>query len=225
MRTSAVAMAIALVLGLVASAPAEAEAPRVWYAERISTGDAPMRVQHYWSKGPRLRSETVVRGRPIVTIVSGERYVMIDRLARRGISIQRSPKAIQEDAGRGRPFGNELDGILAGGGELVGSEQRSGLACDLYRLTDSSARRELCVTQDERRLPLFGRVRFRATGDTTEIHYADWIWDQLEIHDAFFQPEPDVALEHIGYDDYLRRATEEQLFLVPPLHGELLHGS
>jgi hypothetical protein len=217
-------LVFAVLLGLAAPTLGQAAEPPVWYAERISTGDAPVRIQHFWSKGPRLRSETVFLGHPIVTIVSGERYIVIDRLTRSGVAIQRSPRAIQEDAKRGRPFGNELQGLLGAGGEKVRTEEMAGRACDLYRVTDGEGRREVCVTQDEERLPLFGRVWLRESGQSAESRYLEWSRD-LEIHDAFFEPGPGVTLEHVGYDEYVRRAPTERIGPAPPLHADLLHGS
>lgn len=218
-----------LLAALGAPGPAAAQEARpagasnVWYAERISTGDAPVRVEHFWSKGKRLRAETVFLGHPIVTLVAGERYVMYDRLTRRGVSIQRSARAVQEDARRERPFGNELETLLAGGGEKVRTEDLAGRTCDLYRLTDGEGRREVCVTQDEVRLPLFRRVWLRQSGRSAESRYLEWS-RELEVEDAFFEPEPDVTLEHFTYDEYTRRAPNERIGPAPPLHAELLHG-
>lgn len=217
-------LALAVALGLAAPALAEQGEPLVWYAERISTGDAPVRIEHFWSKGPRLRSETVFLGHPIVTIVSGERYMVIDRLNRSGVSIQRSPRAIREDVKRGRPFGNELEALLTSGGEKVRTEEMAGRPCDLYRMTDGEGRREVCVTQDELRLPLFRRVWLRESGQSAESRYLEWSRD-LEIEDAFFEPDPGVTLEHITYEDYVRRAPNERIGPAPPLHADLLHGS
>ena len=42
---------------------------------------------------------------------------------------------------------------------------------------------------------------------------------------AFFQPEPDMTIEQISYDEYVARATKEQLGPAPPFHRDLLHGN
>jgi len=194
-----------------------------WYAERLSSGDSPVRVEHLWSKSGRLRSETVFLGHPIVTIVKGDQYVIYDRLAGTGVSIQRSPVAIQQAAGRDRLFGNELDVLVEAGGEKVRVEELSGRACDLYRLTNQEGRREVCVTQDESQLPVFRRVWMRASGKTAEARYLEWS-SELEVDDGFFVPDPRVHLEFVTYDDYLKRASKERIGPIPPLHRELLHG-
>lgn len=217
--------ALLLVAALLAAwAPsARAQADASWYAERISTGDAPVRVEHYWSKGPWLRSETVFAGHPIVTLVKGERYMIIDRLNGEGISIQRSPRAIAQDPKRGRPFGNELAALMEEGGEKVGPERIPGGTCDLYRLTDETGRREVCVSQDELQIPVLLRVWMRRTGRSMESRYLGWS-RKITIPDAFFEPPPGTRLEPIGYQDYVERAPKEQLGPAPPLHADLLHG-
>jgi len=210
------------VLALVCAAgPA---AGQTWYAERITTGDAPVRVEHFWSQGPMLRSETVFSGHPIVTIVAGDRYMILDRLLRTGVSIGRSPKALALDATRGRPFGNELLVMIEGGAEKVRTEEMGGRTCDLYRLTNGEGRREICVTQDEERLPLVTRVWLRASSRRAESRYLEWS-REIQVSEAFFRPEPDMVIEQISYDEYVARATKEQLGPAPPFHRELLHGN
>jgi hypothetical protein len=210
---------------LLATAPVVAqEAPDTWYAERITSGDIPVHVEHLWSKGPKLRAEMVLGGHPIVTLVSGELYITVDRLTHSGVSIQRNPKAIREDATRGRPFGNEWIDLDADGGEKVSTEKMSGRECDLYRLTDQAGRREVCVFQDERRLPLLYTVWQRGSGREARTHYLDWTTG-LPLRDEFFEPGPGVKLEHLTYDDYVRRAAKEQIGPAPPFFRTLLHGT
>ncbi len=214
--------ALALV---VFAAPALAqEAPGTWYAVRVISGDTPPVVEHLWSKGSKLRAETVIGGHPILTLVSGERYMTIDRLSNTGVSIQRSPRAIGEDARRARSFGNEASILQAAGGEKVSVEQVGGSECDLYRLTNSEGRQEVCVSRDEARLPVQLRVWSRKSGKEAVTRYLNWA-SGLALSDDFFQPDPGVALEHLTYDDYVRRAGEEQIGPAPPLFRELLHGT
>jgi hypothetical protein len=189
-----------------------------WYAERIGTGDSPVRVEHLWSKQAALRSETVFAGHPILTLVKGNRYLIIDRLTRHGISVERSPEAVAEDAGRTRPFGDES------GGEQVRTEEIGGRSCDLYRLTDGRGRREVCVSQDAEQLPLVERVWNRQSGARAETRYLEWT-HKMTIGDAFFEPDPRVTLEHYTYEAYLEAIAKQRVGPAPPFHPRLLHGS
>ncbi len=53
---------------LAATEVPQAPAEPSWFVQRVTTGDAPLRVEYFWSRGSRLRSETVVAGRPILTL-------------------------------------------------------------------------------------------------------------------------------------------------------------
>jgi len=208
---------------LLLAAPLAAQGGRTWYARRITTGDAPLRIEDFWSRGPDLHAELVFGGHPIVTIVHGERYLTLDRLQMSGVSIQRSPKAIRQDANRGRPFGHELEILLADGGEKVGTEKVSGRRCDLYRVTDAKGRREVCVSQDKARLPLLLRVFDRSSGRSVESRYVEWE-SGIEIPDSFFAPDPRYQLEQFSYEDYLKQAAKGPVGPSPALHADLLHG-
>jgi hypothetical protein len=210
---------------LLASAPVAAqEMPSTWYAHRITQGDTPLIVEYLWSKGPKQRAEVVIGGLPIVTLVNGERYMIIDRLTNTGVSIQRSPAAIREDGTRSRPFGNEGKELREAGAEKVSTDTIAGRKCDRYRLTNREGRKEVCVTLDEKRLPLQLKVWQRSTGKEAVKHYVDWT-SALPLPDEFFEPDPAVTLEHLSYDDYLRRASDEPIGPAPPLFGHLLHGT
>ena len=200
------------------------ETPSTWYAERIISGDTPPIVEHLWSKGPKLRAEMVIRGHPILTLVNAERYITIDRLSNTGVSIQRSPDAIREDGTRGRPFGNEGSILQAAGGEKVSTQEIAGNPCDLYRLTNTEGRQEVCVSRDGARLPLQVRIWRRRSSKEALTRYLDWT-SGLAIPDDFFEPGSAVTLEHVTYDDYVRRAAEEQIGPAPPIFRELLHGT
>jgi hypothetical protein len=194
-----------------------------WHAERITSGSAPVRVERLWSKGPWLHAEVVFNGHPILTLVKADRYVMIDAITSKGISIQRSPKAIAQDVGRARPFGNEREAISLRGGEKVKTEGTGDAACDLYRLTDQAGRREVCVSAGAEPLPVFSRAWDRATSSETETRYLSWMKD-VEIADAFFSADPRVALESFTYEAYLAKAQREPVGPAPALYPELLHG-
>lgn len=195
-----------------------------WYAERITTGEAPLRVDHFWSSGARLRAETVVAGHPILTLVSGDRYLVIDRLGGRGISIRRSPAAIAADAARMRPFGLELERMRAVGAEVVGSQRLGSRRCQLWRVTDPTGRRELCVSDDAAQLPFEMTVWSRATGRSVVVRYLDWTRD-LALPDAFFEPDPRVRIESYEYEEYVRKTAEGPVGPAPPFFAELLHGT
>jgi hypothetical protein len=213
----------ALALLLLAAPVMAQEMPNTWYAERIISGDTPPVVEHLWSKGPKLRAETVIGGLPILTLVSGERYITVDRLSNTGVSIQRSPSAIRADAEHRRPFGNEGSILQRAGGEKVSTEGLSGRQCDLYRLTNSEGKQEVCVSQDPARLPLQLKVWRRKSNKEAVTRYLDWV-SGLALPDEFFELDASVKLEHVSYDDYLRRAGKEQIGPAPPLFRELLHG-
>lgn len=213
---------LAVLVGALAAA-IPAEAVDTWYVERIMTGPFPMRVEHIWSRGADLRMEGVYAGHPILTLVKGDRYMTIDLLTRKGVSIQRSPKAIEQDKGRDRPFGNALQAVLEEGGEKVGTDKIPGGTCELYRETNDRGRQEVCVTQDKEKLPMILRVFDRASGNSVVVHYVGWM-KGLPMGDAFFTPPPDIQLERLSYDEYTKRASKEPVGPAPPVMGDLLHG-
>jgi hypothetical protein len=207
-------------VGLALAGAAHAE---TWHAERITTGGAPVRVERLWSKGPWLRAEVVFGGHPIVTYVKGDRYVMVDGVTGKGVSIQRSPQAVALDAKRTRPFGNEREQITSRGGEKVKTEGTGEGACDLYRLSDEVGRREVCVGTGADALPIFTRAWDRASGAESETRYIAWL-KAVEITDSFFSPDPRVTLESFSYDAYVAQARREAVGPAPALYPELLHG-
>jgi hypothetical protein len=216
----------ACLVALLLAAPALAEEPpaeEVWYAERISAGDSPVQVEHFWSKGRRLRSEAVLLGHPIITIVRGDQYIMIDELTGQGVSIERSARAVAQDATRVRPFGDDFEVLREAGAEKVKTEEFGGRRCDLWRLTDDQGRREVCVTPDEPHLPLVRRMWVRGSGQSLEARYVEWSRD-LDVPDSFFEPDPRIQMEYVTYQDYVDRASTERIGPAPPLHRDLLHG-
>lgn len=216
-------MLLALAPASAQPAPPASSGPQTWYAERLITGASTPAVEHLWSKGPWLRSEVVVAGQPIVQIVRGERYVIVNRLLRTGVSIQRNPNAIQKDASRRRPIGDDGELILAGGGEPAGSSQIAGQACTLVRLTDADGRRETCVSTSEARVPLRTTFWQRASNRTTEINYLTWA-SQVPLGDDFFAPEAGVQLQELSYEQYLAASQKGPVGPAPPTFSHLLHG-
>jgi hypothetical protein len=214
------AIPIFLLLLLPLAAKAEEQ---TWYVQRITAGDTPVSVEHFWSKGARLRAETVVAGRPILTLVNGELYTVVDRLSGTGLAIRRRPQAVREDAERERPFGNEADQLLADGAEKVGSEDLHGRRCSVYRLTDRSGRREACLDVEPPHLPRRFEQFDRSSGRRAEVRYIDWLHG-FEVPDAFFEPDPRFSLERIEYEEYLDRAGRGPLGPAPVFFRDLLHG-
>jgi outer membrane lipoprotein-sorting protein len=203
-----------------------AKTPSSWYARSLVQSDAGIIVWDYWSKGRKLRAETIVGGTPIVTFVSGEFYTIADMVTRRGVAIRRAPAALAEDQKRPneRAFGREGEDVVAKGAELVRSENLSGRPTRLYRLTDDRGKTEVWVTDDKRKLPV--RVAFfaRDSGQQSTTDYIDWIAD-MELGDAFFEPDPRVELERVEYADYVARTGSGNLVgPAPVLFSNLLHG-
>lgn len=207
--------------------PAQAEPPaEVWHAQAITmTEGAPMNITYYWSKGPSLHAETVVAGHKLITLVHHEWYYVVDAVTAKGVAIQRSPRAVAQDATRGRPFGREADLILEQGAEKVGSETHGGTTVDVYRLTDKAARREVWMPQTGLRVPLHVEVFDRAMGKTRRTDYIGWT-QEVELSDAFFEPDPRVELERLSYQQYLDRANKGHMIgPAPVLYAYLLHGT
>src|SRR5262249_53475676 len=60
--------------------------PETWYTEILLSGGVAPTIEHLWSKGTWMRSELVVGGQPILQIVKGERYIIVNRMQREGIA-------------------------------------------------------------------------------------------------------------------------------------------
>jgi hypothetical protein len=200
------------------------QAEDTWYVQRITSGDTPIHVENFWSKGSRMRAETVVAGRPILTLVNGEFYYVIDRLTGSGVAIRRAPRAIQDDARQTRPFAREAEQLIRDGGEKVSSDALHGRPCDVYRLTDRTGRREACIDPEPPHLPRSFEQFDRGTGRRAEIRYIDWLYG-FSVPDPFFQPDPRVELEHVDYQDYLDRSRKQPVGPAPVFFRELLHGT
>jgi len=212
---------LALLPLLVAATDVSAPVEQTWFVQRVTTGDAPLRVEYFWSKGSRLRSETVVAGRPILTLVSGEFYYVIDMLAAKGVAIRRSASALAADAERGRPFGRDGERMLAEGAEKVGTDDQTGRPCELYRITNQVGRQEICLTPDG--LPVHSSQYARSSHRRVEARYLDWA-QGFQASDSFFAPDPRLELERIEYDAYLERSPRAQVGPAPVLYRDLLHG-
>jgi hypothetical protein len=193
-----------------------------WYALTLAHSEIGINVAYFWSKGPKLRAETVVAGRKVVSIVSGDTYYAYDDTSREGIAIGRSREAIAKDAPDRRPFGRELEVVVKQGGELVGEEEIGGRACERYRVTDDAGRREVWVTKDELRLPVRLEIYTRLSGKTIHTDFLNWSSD-LPVDDGFFEPDPGVRFQRLSYDEYAERQFTP-VGPVPILYMDLVTG-
>jgi len=198
--------------------------PDTWYAQALAHSEVGINVTHFWSKGPLLRAETVVLGRRVITIVNGDTYYAYDGLGRTGVAVGRAPAAIEQDAERERPFGNELSSLLRQGAESVGFENLGGRDVEVFRVTDEWGRRQVWVTAGEERLPLRIEVFRRQTGQTLRTDFLNWL-SGIAISDAFFEPEPGIDFVRLSFEEYVaRQADGKPLGPVPIFYTDLLSG-
>src|SRR5262245_5269726 len=212
----------AAVASAAAEEPKPPSGPTTWYAQALARGEAGLNVTHFWSKGAMMRSESVVAGHKIVTIVRGDRYYAYDALTGEGLSIRRDPAIVAADRADQRPFAREYEILIGQGAELVREETMLGRRAGIYRLTDDRGRRELWVTQDALRIPLRLEIFDRESGLQRTTDYVNWQSD-LAIPDAFFAPDSRAALAEMDYTEYLRRSSAEgSVGPVPVLYTGLL---
>lgn len=227
----ALAVTLAGLVGLAAGSVLAQEKPEKgepigssFYAQSLLRGEGALQVTNYWSKGPKLRVEFVSDWRKYVNLVKGDTYYAYDETAGVGVAIQRAAAAIAEDAKRARPFGLELETLLRQGAEPVGEKQIAGNVCDLYRLTDKVGRREICVTQNEHKLPVHSEVFLRATGMRMYTDYVNWV-SGLPIPDIFFEPPETIVFHRFTLQEFLlQTAREGAVSPAPIMHKDLLHG-
>jgi len=195
-----------------------------WYAERVAERPVGSGATALWSKGNKLRAETVVNGHPVITIVNENLYYMIDGLNGAGWAVERHPAALELEKKRARPFGNEGERMLEQGAEKVREERVMGQRCDVYRLTDQRGPREVWLTQGEPRVPVRLEVYNRASGRTSVTRYLGWVRDYLRIQEPFFEPDPRYSMEHMSYQEYVKRKAAGPEGMMPVLFPELLSG-
>ncbi len=205
------------------SLAADAAGPETWYAEAFTESESGLRVTYHWSKGRKFRSEIILGGIPVIYLVNGSTYYAIDSLAQRGVAIERSPKALAEDAKGGRPFLNDGERVIAAGAEKTDSERVAGRPVDVYRVSNEPLKKTIWVTQDKLHLPVKMEIFDRQSSQTATTHI-DWGRD-LEISDAFFEPDPRVQLEHLTYAEYKERSQKGPVGPVPALFSDLIHGN
>jgi hypothetical protein len=196
-----------------------------WYAATVAEDEKrSFLMVHFWSKGPLFRSDAIIAGRRIVTIVDRTSYYILDSASGTGVAIERSAAAVAQDEDRGRPFGNELRKLLIEGGELVDTEESPHGPLDVYRVTDERGRRTLWMSTQQPPLPLRIQTYDRATATTGRVDYVNWR-QGMRIWDEFFAPDPRIELERISYAQYKQRAGRRPIGPAPVLYRQLLHGS
>lgn len=194
-----------------------------YYATSFGQSDSGYVVVQYWSKGTRFRSQAIIAGHPITTIVNGEWYYTLDELSGVGMAIRRSKAAMARDEERLRPFATEYDDMLGRGGEKIRSDTLNGGPVDVYQLTDDVGRRTLWATQDPNRLPLRVESYERRTGRTGRLDYVTWL-PNLAISDGFFELPPNIQIARFeSYPEYLDALRKGPVPPAPPLFGYLLH--
>ncbi len=227
-RCLGIGLAWALAAGA-AHGQAKPEAPakkpsadNTWYAETVAQGDGGLRLMNIWSKGRMLRAETNVSGTPLLTIVSGDTYYNLLPSTGTGVAIQRSAKAVADDQKGGRPFGHDVEKILARGGEKAATERLGGREVAVYRLNSGSAREEVWATEDGERLPVKLIYTDREQGKSAET-MLNWVRG-VPLDDTFFEPDPRITLERMTYEEFLARAKDGKPVGFPPLFADLLSG-
>lgn len=196
-----------------------------WYTARIMGGDTPLRIEHFWSKGRKVRMQTIIRAQPFVTIVSGEYYTVIDTVRRTAVAIRRNASALKLESENKdkRPFAREADRLVDAGAEQVGSEKIGGRQTRHYRVSNRLAASEAWVSDDEYRLPMRVIRYDRTSGSTLREDFVDWA-RELDLPETFFQPGGDIAVERLEYDEFVARDQDPSTVLIPILIPELLHG-
>jgi hypothetical protein len=221
-----------LVLSALVALPAAAEKDKAaekpvtpsWYAQTFARSDTGLNVTHLWALNSQFRAETVARGHKLVTIVRGDTYYVYDAVTMAGIAVRRAPQAVAADSRSSRPFGNEAQILVEGGGEKIREETIAGKSADVYQITDDSGRRVVWVTQDDRQLPIRVEVFERKSGTTRYKEYVDWV-SGIPLTDAFFEPDPGVHFDRFELDEYIAKSIErDPVTAIPILYSELLHG-
>ncbi len=204
--------------------PAPSEYRATWFAERVAERPVGSGATSLWSKGHMLRAETVVNGHPVITIVNGDLYYMIDGLNGAGWAVERHPAALELEKKRDRPFGNEGVRMIEQGAEKVREERVMGQRCDVYRLTDNRGQREVWLTQGKPRVPVRLEVYNGVTGRTSVTRYLGWVRDYIQIQDPFFEPDPRYSMVRMSYQEFLERKGAGPEGMLPVLFPELLSG-
>ena len=138
-------------------------APPTWYSQALAQGPGGLNVTQFWSKGSKLRAETVISGHKVITLVNGDWYYAYDATKGHGIRVRRAPQAIAKDAPYRRPFGNEAVKLIQQGAEKIRDEEFHGREVEVYQLTDRLGRRTVWATKDALNIPLRVEMYNRST--------------------------------------------------------------
>jgi len=198
--------------------------PETWHATAYVRGRMGIRVIDYWSKGPNMKARTLISGHPITTIVRDDRYVALDGLTGRGLDIRRSKTAMGDDKKRIRPFAFELDEMIRDGGEKIEDVKIGVMDGEIWRVTETNARRKLWVTTGDPRVPLRIETFNRGSAETVNLDYSDWTFN-LKLTDGFFATPANFVLETFEYDYYVEKTLEGPVGAIPILYPDLLHGN
>jgi outer membrane lipoprotein-sorting protein len=195
-----------------------------WHAQALAHGPGGLNVTQFWSKGSKLRAETVISGHKVVTLVNGEWYYAYDATKGLGIRVRRTPASLALDMPFRRPFGNEAIRLIEMGAEVVGEENYHGREADVYRLTDRLGRRTIWASKDALNIPLHVEIYNRQTGQTQATDYLDWLTG-LTIPDSYFDVDPNVAITSYEFEEYGYFMSQSgSVGPVPVLYSELLRG-
>lgn len=224
MRTILLSVFVVCLADAVLAQSAPTGSPTSWYAQTIALNEkGRSQMAHFWSKGPLFRSEMVVQGRKIVTIVDRTTYYVIDEASGQGIAIERAEAARALDARSQRPFGNELEKLLREGGELIRSEQVRGQPADVYRLTNAQGRRTVWVSTSKLQVPLRIETYTREGATTGSVDYLLWAHNPM-LADSFFAPNPRVRMKQLSYEEYRKESRRAPVGPAPVLYRHMLHG-
>jgi hypothetical protein len=210
--------------GSATATEAPTEVHPTWYSQALAHGPGGLNVTQFWSKGPKLRAETVIAGRKIITLVNGDWYYAYDGTGGYGIRVRRAPQAIARDASYRRPFGNEAVKLIRQGAEKIREEEFHGRQVEVYRITDRLGRRTVWVTKDALNIPIRVEIYNRSTASEQATDYIDWLTG-LSLPDAFFEPIGGIAIQTYEFDQYLRETADTGMVgPVPVLYTDLLRG-
>lgn len=221
----AVLFGLAAILGLAGVAKAEDtnKTPGSWHATAFVRGSMGIRVIDYWARGDDMVARTVINGRPITTIVYGGRYIVFDGLDSVGLDVGRSKISMKDDRERDRPFGFELEDLKSEGGEKIDDVSIGSMQGEIWQVRDARGRRKLWVSKGVPEVPLRVETFDRASGETIDLDYQNWVFD-IVLPDRFFVPPSGVKLTRIEYDAYLGQSGKSHMVPVPILYPDLLHG-
>lgn len=216
---------LAVISGLAGAAKAEdtKKPPGSWHTTAFVRGSMGIRVIDYWARGDDMVARTLINGRPITTIVYGGRYIVFDGLDGVGLDVGRSKVSMKEDRDRDRPFGFELEDLKSEGGEKIDDVSIGSMRGEIWQVRDARGRRKLWVSKGVPEVPLRLETFDRASGETIELDYQNWVFD-IVLPDRFFVPPSGVKLTRIEYEAYLDQSGKANMVPVPVLYPDLLHG-